>query len=211
MNKPQEDPKLVGGTATVAFGQTLESHPIPRLMLRRKGETVYVLLLGPDVIAVKYHYLKDIGRILCTDGLCCDADPRGAPPVRYVLPVMQLNTEIKGGKIVPTNTGKAKCLLLSGAAYEDVISLVGPHSPKGVILKVVCLDPDYQQMDITLEPDKFSSEKHLDVACSFVKENMDCILPQFGKSMPEETLASLMGLGASADSDIDPQKDPLPI
>ncbi len=196
------------GSGKVGFGQTIETHPIPRILFRNDGEVHYVAVPHNDLLAIQYHYIPDVGRVYCIGGVCCDHDPRGVPPIRYVLPVMHLDSKEGGGY---KKTGKAKCVLVPSSAYEQLVEINGPTSIVGKVLKITCKNAEYQQIEFQIMEDDMSGTSSLTSCGAYIMDNYKSLEPMFAKLYDEEELSNLLGVGAQPGGTHNPETDPDPL
>jgi hypothetical protein len=141
----------VKGTSTVSFGKTVSNVPVTRFK-GQKDFKARIALVWDQVQTVKLHYVQGIGSFVCFGGKCCDLE--GLPRVRYLIPVIQYNTD-RNGKIIDDNI-ELKTLAIGAETYSalaDVITMSG-RGVTEVDIIVSCSDEQYQKLTFAADNSK---------------------------------------------------------
>lgn len=108
-----------------------------------------ISFLTKKVMAVKFHYLQDVGSIICFGGKCCEIG--GTPQVRYLFPIAVYTTDSEG-----TISGKKvelKVLSAGDDLYKSIMTVNTGAKAQGGIdhvdLLVTCTDDKYQKISLT--------------------------------------------------------------
>lgn len=181
----------------VSFGTKVSNVPIPRF----KGKVDFksrVAILSKDVVPVKIHFENGIGSFICFDGACCE---EGLPRVKYLIPVMQYNTDKKGNPV--DDTVEVKVLALGGDAYGALADAVGMSGRDitDVDVVIACSDEQYQKLTFAADASKPCSWKKFPCArekYAYYKKYADKLYLAVGRILTEEAYKRKKGLVAPA-------------
>lgn len=108
-----------------------------------------ISFLTKKVMAVKFHYIQDVGSIVCSGGKCCEIG--GTPQVRYLFPIAVYQTDSEGqisGKKV-----ELKILAAGDDLYKSIMTINNGTKQYGGIdhadLLVTCTDDKFQKISLT--------------------------------------------------------------
>lgn len=108
-----------------------------------------ISFLTKKVMAVKFHYIQDVGSIVCFGGKCCEIG--GTPQVRYLFPIAVYQTDSEGqisGKKV-----ELKILAAGDDLYKSIMTINNGTKQYGGIdhadLLVTCTDDKFQKISLT--------------------------------------------------------------
>lgn len=180
------------GFQAVAFGTKIDRFPIPKIKFEEGKKEHLVPFLEDGIIAVRYHFFKDVGYIYCTGGTCCRVD--GVPPVRYVIPVIRLDTE--GDKVTLPLSGKVHVWVLGEDNYEFVTELHTDNDGVfGKIIKIICTDKVYQKIQMSLISRTDKSMLSLIRSCSvYWEKHQGTIKGMLAKSLKDSEIADALGV-----------------
>ena len=195
----------IAGVVTGDIGLTISKYPVDKLKFScNKRERISIIT--EQVIAIKTHYIENIGSILCFDGKCCKID--GAARIKYLFPVVVYDTNAQG-KAVSTKI-QNKVLAVGRGVYEDIMAVHEINEEIGgvsaVDLVVSCKEEQYQ--DISIQPaGKASWKKKPELVkqvTEFWSKNMNHIYESVAREISEEDFNLKLGdTGVLSDSDVD--------
>lgn len=177
----------------VGFGTRVSNVPIPRF----KGKVDFkarVAILSDKVWPVKVHYEQGIGSFICFEGACCD---EGLPRVKYIIPIMQYNTD-KNGKPVDQSI-EVKALTLGADAYSalaDTVSMSG-RNITDVDVIVSCSDEGYQKLTFSADAASKCLWKSFETAkekYAYYKKNVSKLYLACGRVLSEDAYKRKKGL-----------------
>ena len=124
-----------------------------------------IAVLSDDLCVVKIHFEPGRGFFFCFSGSCCENN--GLPNVRYILPIIQYDTDKNGQPVSPSF--EFKYLSLGVDSYTSLVALHQNVNIAQVDLIVTCSDEKYQK-------------------CSYqnVGQGLWRINPEFAKTVWEE-------------------------
>lgn len=132
------------GVLSGELGTKINRFPIERMRFTTAKREL-IAIISNKVLAIKTHYVEDLGSILCFEGACCV--DQGMPKVRYVFPAVKYETDAKGRPI--SKKVEVMAFMVSSDVYEDIIML---SENMGAItdmdLMVSCKDEQYQNISI---------------------------------------------------------------
>lgn len=194
-----DDEKAPDGLQEISFGTRVSNVPIARF----KGVKDFksrIAVLTSKIVAVKVHYVQGIGSFLCFDGACCELE--GLPKLKYLIPVVQYNTD-KSGKITD-DKAELKVLSLGADGYgalSDAISMSG-RAINDVDIVVSCSDDGFQKLTFAVDASVPCSWKKFSCAKSIVeyyKTHRSKMYMAVGRSISEETYLVKKGVAKTSD------------
>lgn len=136
------------GVVVGDIGTKISKVPIERY----KASTAKVdriSFLTKKVIAVKFHYMENVGSIICFGGKCCDIG--GVPTIRYLFPVAVYSTDSEGN--ISGKKVELKILAAGDDLYKSIMTINKGTMQYGGIdhadLLVTCTDDKYQKISLT--------------------------------------------------------------
>ena len=108
-----------------------------------------ISFITKKVIAVKFHYIENVGSIICFGGKCCEIG--GSPTVRYLFPIAVYSTDNEGN----ISGKKVELRILSAGEdlYKSIMTINKGSEMNGGIdhvdLLVTCTDDKYQKLTLT--------------------------------------------------------------
>lgn len=195
----------ISGIVTGDIGLTISKYPVDKLKFStNKRERISIIT--EQVIAIKTHYIENVGSILCFDGKCCKLD--GAPRIKYLFPVVVYDTNAQG-KAISTKI-ENKVLAVGRGVYEDIMAINEINEEVGGIsaidLVVSCKEEQYQ--DISIQPAGKASWKKkpelIKQVTEFWSKNMEHIYESVAREITEDEFNLKIGdQGVLSDSDVD--------
>lgn len=193
--KAKESLGKLSGVVVGEIGMRVARVPIERY----KATTQKIDRIGivsKQVLAVKTHYIEDVGSILCFEGKCCEVS--GMPNVRYLFPTVIYSTDNEGNIV-----GKKldlKILSASEDLYKSIITINSASKGVGGIdqidLYVTCTDDKYQK--ITLNQAGPAAWRKSKNAVKFVTEkwrkDSEHAYMAVARKIDEDSLMKLIGL-----------------
>jgi hypothetical protein len=108
-----------------------------------------ISFLTKKVIATKFHYIQDVGSIICFGGKCCEVG--GTPQVRYLFPIAVYQTDSEGN--VSGKKVELKILAAGEDLYKSIMTINNGTKQYGGIdhadLLVTCTDDKFQKISLT--------------------------------------------------------------
>lgn len=108
-----------------------------------------ISFLTKKVIALKFHYIQDVGSIVCFGGKCCEIG--GTPQVRYMFPVAVYTSDNEGN--ISGKKVELKILSAGDDLYKNIQTINNGLKQNGGIdhvdLLVTCTDDKYQKISLT--------------------------------------------------------------
>lgn len=108
-----------------------------------------ISFLTKKVIALKFHYIQDVGSIVCFGGKCCEIG--GTPQVRYLFPVAVYTSDNEGN--ISGKKVELKILSAGDDLYKNIQTINNGLKQNGGIdhvdLLVTCTDDKYQKISLT--------------------------------------------------------------
>lgn len=191
--KPDKTEESVSGVSNVSFGARVSNIPIPRFK-GQKDIKSRIAILSENIQTAKIHYVQGIGSFFCMEGKCCELE--GLPRVKYLVPIVQYNTD-RNGKIIGEEL-EVRVLALGSEQYNalvDAVSMSGKDT-KDIDIVISCSDEQFQK--ITFVPDngvacgwkKFSTAK---VTYAYYKEHKDQLYMAVGRKLTEASYLAKKG------------------
>ena len=194
----------IAGVVTGDLGLTISKYPVEKLKFStNKRERISIVT--EQVVAIKTHYIENVGSILCFDGKCCKVD--GAPRIKYLFPVVVYDTNAQG-KAISTKI-QNKVLAVGRGVYEDIMAIHEINEEVGGIsaidLVVSCKEEQYQ--DISIQPAGKASWKKkpelIKQVTEFWAKNMEHIFESVAREISEDDFNLKLGdPGVLSDSDV---------
>lgn len=164
--------------------------------------------VNTKVIAIKTHYIEDVGSILCFGKKCCEID--GMPSIRYLFPIVVYSTDNEGTVV----GAKLDLKILSAGEdlYKSIITISRATAAQGGIdnvdLLVTCTDDKYQK--ITLNQAGPAMWKKSKQAVQYVSEQWsekaEYAYMAVARKMEESTFLSKVGLDGGGGADQGPNQ-----
>lgn len=136
------------GVVVGDIGTKISKVPIERY----KASTAKVdriSFLTKKVIALKFHYIENVGSIICFGGKCCDIG--GNPNIRYLFPVAVYSTDSEGN--ISGKKVELKILAAGDELYKSIMTINKGTMQYGGIdhadLLVTCTDDKFQKISLT--------------------------------------------------------------
>lgn len=108
-----------------------------------------ISFLTKKVIALKFHYIQDVGSIVCFGGKCCEVG--GTPQVRYLFPIAVYSTDSEGN--ISGKKIELKILAAGEDLYKNIQTINNGTKQNGGIdhvdLLVTCTDDKFQKISLT--------------------------------------------------------------
>lgn len=175
------------GVYVVNVGEDVKGNPVERIKFT-KGVRSVISILSDRVVALKLHYRKGIGSIICFGGSCCEKF--GLPYVRYLFPVLVYDTDSKG-RVISTDVS-FKVLSVGQSVYEEIKTIQMSNNGRitGLDLIVTCKRDDVQDISIgrLQESLYLQSKAIINEAREFWSANKKNMLLAVGREYNEESL-----------------------
>lgn len=147
-------PELLGGTGAevVAMGTVINSKVVEKYKAVA-GRVDRIAVLVDTPVVTKFHYIDDVGYVICFGGACCDADPSPAK-VRYLFPIIKYQGDEKG-RISKSCGYEVQVLSVGKETYESLVAIHETSIEEegtGITqfdLKINCTDEQYQKLNFT--------------------------------------------------------------
>ena len=148
------------------------------------------MMFTEEVMVLRYHYIEDTGYVYSTPEL---DKIYGTPPIRYGIPVIQLETN--GSDLVQPLVGKVKILVHGEDIYKSLIEKRDDY--QGIlrkVLKVKCTDASYQKIEIDVISKDVGENAFVKEHRSFFEQNKSSIKSMIARDLSPSDLQRLMGL-----------------
>lgn len=108
-----------------------------------------ISFLTKRVLPIKYHFIDNVGSIVCFHGKCCEV--AGVPQVRYLFPIAVYQTDADGQ--VSGSRVELKILSAGEDLYKSIVTINKGTQQFGGIdhadMLVTCTDDQYQKISLT--------------------------------------------------------------
>jgi hypothetical protein len=170
-----------------------------------------ISFLTKKVIALKFHYIPEVGSIVCFGGKCCEVG--GTPQVRYLFPVAVYATDNEGN--ISGKKIELKILSAGDDLYKSIQTINNGTKQNGGIdhvdLLVTCTDDKFQKISLTYAgPAVWRQYKQIAQFLNdrWQKDGANAYMA-VARKCDEASLMKLMGLaGEGADEDAGQQFSP---
>lgn len=147
-SKEMEDSLSDMGIEVGDIGVKLSKVPIERY--KASGSKVdRISFLTKRVIPVKYHFIDNVGSVMCFHGKCCEIG--GVPQIRYLFPIAVYQTDAEGN--ISGNKVELRILSAGEDLYKSIITINKGTAQYGGIdhadMLVTCTDEKYQKISLT--------------------------------------------------------------
>jgi hypothetical protein len=183
------------------FGAVVSRYPIDRFKAV-KGLNSRIAIIDLDITIVRTHYIEKMGYLYCFGGSCCEG---GLPSVRYIVPIMQYDTDKTGNLASAKFT--VKFLMLPQQDYDAMTALY--HSGvqvDHVDFVVTCDDENFQKNRYgNVGPAQWRKHPQFQAAVLAEYASLKKFIPAvIGRKMDEESfqarLAEISGQGQQQQS-----------
>lgn len=161
---------------TVSLGEIVNRHPVPPYKFSTES-AIKVAFIPSKIITAKFHYFPNMRPpyVWCNGGVCCEYASE-VPPVRYIIPVVVLDTD-KQGNIIKPYSGDPYYLKLSEKAYTSLCLKARDYQGGlvGRFATVICNSTKFQSLDFSIL-DRFDiKDQFFSSHSKFINENLRSI------------------------------------
>lgn len=147
-SKEMEDSLSDMGIEVGDIGVKISKVPIERYKAS-SSKVDRISFLTKRVIPVKYHFIDNVGSVMCFHGKCCEIG--GVPQIRYLFPIAVYQTDAEGN--ISGNKVELKILSAGEDLYKSIITINRGTTQYGGIdhgdMLVTCTDEKYQKISLT--------------------------------------------------------------